>query len=46
MNFKEMTDRRVHTPLRRWAKATLRGLAAASEEIRTEEEEWAACHDV
>ena len=40
-----LRDEHPSARVRRWAKATLRELAAASEGIRTEEDEWAARHD-
>ena len=40
-----LRDEHPSARVRRWAKATLRALAAASEGIRTEEDEWAARHD-
>ncbi len=41
-----LRDEHPSARVRRWAKATLRELAATSEGIRTEEDEWAARHDV
>ena len=41
-----LRDEHSSARVRRWAKATLRELSAASEGIRTEEDEWAARHDV
>ena len=40
-----LRDEHPSARVRRWAKATLRGLAAESEGIRAEEDEWAARHD-
>ena len=40
-----LRDEHPSARVRRWAKATVRALAAASEGIRTEEDEWAARHD-
>jgi len=40
-----LRDEHPSARVRRWAKATLRELAATSEGIRTEEEEWEARHD-
>lgn len=40
-----LRDEHPSARVRRWAKATLRGLAATSEGIRSEEDEWAARHD-
>ena len=40
-----LRDEHPSAKVRRWAKATLRDLAATSEGIRTEEEEWEARHD-
>ena len=40
-----LRDEHRSARVRRWAKATLRALAAASKGIRTEEDEWAARQD-
>ena len=40
-----LRDEHPSARVRRWAKTILRALAAASEGIRTEEDEWAARHD-
>ena len=40
-----LRDQHASARVRRWAKATLRGLAAASEGSRTEKDEWEARHD-
>ena len=41
-----LRDEHPSARVRRWAKATLRGLATAGDGIRTEADEWDARHDV
>ena len=41
-----LRDEHPSARVRRWARATLRELVAASEGIRTEEDEWEARHDI
>ena len=41
-----LRDEHASAKVRRWARATLRDIAAVSEGIRNEEDEWEARHDV
>ena len=41
-----LRDEHPSAKVRRWARETLRGIAAVSEKIRHEEDEWEARHDV